>query len=218
MKSIKDIVEELLNETPLAGKGDWNDGEKRIEVNTIRLDVLKRNYKEIYLTSIEIDKEYEVKWFFDENELHIKIGYIIIEKEVERFKQIGHIQLKRRKDIEKIKKDYNPLYQVEEIVFHKKFRGFGLGKLSYVILLEILKINILSDSVQYDSPRRIYAKLSHFSNVYCDIIDVYEKEIIEENYKIFYKEKDLLYLDDKVWDFNPFSGYDEIGIILYTKK
>jgi len=133
----------------------------------------------------------------------------------ERFQVIGYVELLRAYSIEYLKRFYKPLYQVSKIHIEPRFRKRGLGKLTYILMLEKLKYNLMSDMIQYDGARAIYSKLSKFKTIYCDLIDFDKKEILNQDVEVFQNEKDFWDFDTSVrsWD----QSKSNIRIILYIK-
>ena len=183
MKSIKEILEELRNKplskvekefyemAPVYVPGDWEDGKnpKIFDYDTRLSWELENGYifKSIFIKKIEK----EIIYIFNKKIDRINIGYIYKDKDdIERFRTIGYVELIRVKSVEQLKKDYKPLYQISKIFIDKNYRKKGLGQLTYLSMLEDLKINIMSDRIQFDAPKYIYSKFSNFKTIHCDII------------------------------------------------
>ena len=202
-----------MYESPVYSPGNWEDGFKKPLNKTLMLqDYEIYKSKKLYLK----DNLVNFVWLYNDTKKEIIIGFEYTDKmNAERIVDVGYVDLLRDKSIEQIKKDYIPLYQVSKIFIDKKYRKMGLGQLTYLSILEDLKFNIISDGIQFDGPKYIYSKFSHFKDIYCDIVDVKTKEIIKENYKIYYNPKEFWDFDKDIWsyDFNKHN----IRIILYTK-
>ena len=216
--SLKDIVEKIrMNEVPIAVNGNWDNGKEGINIKDIRYDYFKKLDKEVIFESVI--KGYDIIIYFENDISRISINYLFEDESNEvRLREIGYYKLSHRKDVEKLKSIYKLLYEVEKAYIEKPFRGVGLGSIVYLSILETLKFNIISNGVQFDGPRYLYKKFSHFETIYCDIVDLNDMKILKENYKIINNPVDINNLDNLVWDKDPFSDKDEIRIILYTSK
>jgi len=217
-KGLFEIILKSILESPLYIPGEWEDPEiQSFEYNT-RFDFIKKDAKIIYEQLVKIkNKNYNIFWLYDKNKEYIYIGFIYNDKEnIERFKQIGYVQLKRNQVIEKIKPEYKPLYEISEIYFEKDFRKYGLGYLTYLIILTKLKFNIMSDEIQYTGPAKIYSKFSKSEYICADIVNIKTKKIIKENHCIYFNPKDDLDFDKLVWDLKDYNKMD-VRIVLYIK-
>ena len=212
---LKRILMSVL-ESPLYIQGSWDDSEEvqSFEKNTV-LNVFLKNKKLIYkLYYKKLNKT--ILWYYKNEKIYI--GFIYTDKEdVERFNQIGYVQLKRNKVIEKLKKEYAPLYEVSEIFIDEEYRGYGIGEMTYLLILTELKFNVMSDEIQYSGPKKIYSRLSNSEYICADIINIKTKEIIKENHCIYFNPKDELDFDELAWDMKDYNKMDT-RIILYLKE
>jgi len=213
---LREILEKynLLNESPTAVLGDADFSNlPNFHFGEPLKYAYEKDWEIIYSIRIK-----ERNYYFSINKKHNQTLEILtdLDDNNERYDIIGRIELIRVKNIENLKKEYKPLYQVNKIYIDNKHRKRGLGKLSYLIMLEILKYNLMSDSIQFDGPRVIYSKLSKFKEIYCDIVDIEKQEIIKENVEIFQNPKKLWDFDTEIWDFD--LDKSKIRIVLYIKE
>ena len=218
LKDIKENKKVLkMDESPVYVPNDWENGKIAFEKD-IRYELyLKKGYEEYFrIDNFKIkNNNYVIVFLYNKEIEEINVGVLFEDKEgIERIHFIGYVSLIRNKSVEQIKKEYKPLYQVSKIYIEKDYRGFGLGKLLYSSILEILKFNIMSDGVQFDGPKHIYSKFSHFEEIHCDIVDIENKIILKEDYKIYHNPKEFWDFDMDVWSYD----YDKYNtrIVLYT--
>lgn len=92
-------------------------------------------------------------------------------------------------------------YQVKYVKMSSDFRSEGRGTNIYRSLIVEQGITIVSDFVQFNGARFLYAKLSKDTDIRCDIYDNEKEEIILKDYKVDHGGEDWDF-DDRIWSYD----------------
>ena len=183
---------DVLNESPIAGYGDWNPTRDRVAIKSHR--ALKADWHKIDDVSVN-GVEFDV---YKSNESETYIMGVLDE---EGFETVFHIKLKHRPDVENDFKEYKNIHNVDGVMVKKDRRGYSFATFFYKYLLEKRKMIILGDEIQYHKARLLWAKLSHMDDVVVDIIDIDKAEIIEKDVVLYHGEADYEF-DETLYDYS----------------
>lgn len=121
------------------------------------------------------------------NNLNFVLGYKTIVKDdhsedsSERFKVVFRIDCTRKSTLDHIF-ETKKIIKVNSAAVLEEYRDYKISLMIYKFLVEELGYAILSDSVQFNGARRLWARLSReSSSVTVDVVDVNSKKIVDKN-------------------------------------
>jgi len=181
-----------LNESPIAGYGDWNPIKDRLLDKSLKQ--LKSSFD--FVDTIKIG-------VFD-LELHkMKDADIFVlgTKTENSFATVFNIELKRRTDIELVFPQYSNVVNVDGVIVEKSIRGFGIAKQMYQYFVNEMQYTILGDEIQYFGARLVWASLSKMDDVVVDVIDIQEEKVLKTDIILHHGEADYEF-DETVYDYS----------------
>jgi hypothetical protein len=187
--TFKELYTEL-NETPIAGYGDWNPSKNRIFVKSIRaLNADWESYDSLKVRDISVDI-YKHK---------TEDIYIVGSMGDDGFDIVFHIEFMRRDDISKAF-GYKNVYNVDGVYTKDSIQGNGYAKAFYRYFVN--KGNtILGDEIQYFKARLLWASLSKMDDVVVDVIDIHGEKVLGTDIVLHHGEADYEF-DETLYDYS----------------
>lgn len=207
LKSLQEVYDEKkLNEMPIAVLGDWDGFKDNKSVHISKRGFDRGLYNELDSFMYDNHSFYVVK----ESKTYY-LGTWGKEFDNDVFVVFVQLQVIERPDLKQI--GYKRAIQMSKVETSKNERFKGYASQLYFWFL-IRGYVIVSDSVQFDGARKIYDKLSRFSNIKADLVDVVERKILKTDVKIDSGIEDWDF-DTDVWSYD-FKKSD-IRIVLSLK-
>jgi hypothetical protein len=191
LKQASESEDDELTEQAIAGYGDWNPVKDRIFEKSLKQ--LKAEYD--FVDNVKIGKN--TLELYKEKTSNIFVLGVTTE---DFFATVFNIELKPRKDVEHLFKDYKNIVNVDGVFVEKSMRGFGIAKTMYKYFVKNMHFTILGDEIQYHKARLTWASLSKMDDMLVDIINIDTGEIIQADVALHHGEADYEF-DERVWDY-----------------
>ncbi|QXO06137.1 hypothetical protein [Campylobacter phage CJLB-12] len=189
---------DFLEEQAIAKSGDYDFG----NLNYIGAGGLisKKVVKVLHKFNFDINGDNTELFIIECNANHPKQKYYCVAKEeidkrfepyTTRFKILAAILLEYTTKYRGL--GYGPLRIVKGVETLRSYRGGGIGKKLYTILVDDFKWVLMGDSEQYEGARNLWTFLSKSPGFNVDIVELATGKIIAKNVKL----KDAL--DPRIW-------------------
>jgi hypothetical protein len=185
-------IYELLNETPIAFEGNYEDPSK---ISNLTFDEYEKNW--IYKGKIKTKDgiEYVVIQNKNTDISTWEVGLLTSEK----VEIVFHMELYKSVDLGK-EIGYSNLYRVGTIRTKEGLRGRGIATELYRFLIKNEHLTIMGSSIEYFGTRQLWASLSNEIDIQVDFVDVKDKKIIAKKV-ILHKGKYDADFDKRFWSY-----------------
>jgi len=190
------MFKNYINEMSIAKRGNWSNGSNF--VGNFRIEKLEK-----YIKVAEIDTFFVYQL---NNSLEFIVGApekTLIQTKMgeeykDTFKVIFNIHLVREKLLDKL--GYTKMVRVSGVSTHEDYQQAGIATFMYKFIVNELGYSIIGDREQYFGARKLWVRLSNDINISVDLVDIFNKDIIEKNIILHHGKYDEDF-DSRSWSY-----------------